>query len=215
MSLERDLEPRSLDHLGPAIGGHVLSSPDRTMFLTEPTLGPRDPMRFSSSSSSGCSSHIKASCSPLSGHCRLGLYCTIPGLILVHSIYSIAVTTLIFRNYYTGIPDEMVDAARVDGAGILKSFRHVILPLSGPGFVVAAIFQFTGIWNDFLFGLVVTPDPRVQPIMVAVNNLSGSFSVDWNVVMAGAFIAALPTAVIYLLLSRYFVAGLTAGSMKG
>jgi glucose/mannose transport system permease protein len=143
------------------------------------------------------------------------LYGTIPGLIVVHSIYGIAITTLIFRNYYVALPTDLIDAARVDGCGVVSTFLRVVLPLSIPGFVVAGIFQFTGIWNDFLFALTVTPDPRVQPVMVALNNLSGSFSVDWNVVMAGAFIAAIPTALVYLVLSRYFVQGLTAGSIKG
>jgi glucose/mannose transport system permease protein len=145
----------------------------------------------------------------------VGLYSTLVGLILVHTVYGIAVTTLIFRNYYASIPGELIDAARVDGAGVIGTYRHVLLPLSIPAIVVAAIFQFTGIWNDFLFGLTVTPDPRVQPVMIALNNLSSMFSVDWNVLMAGALVAALPTALIYLVLSRYFLSGLVAGSVKG
>lgn len=143
------------------------------------------------------------------------LYGTIPGLILVHVVYGLPITTLIFRNYFASVPTEMVEAARVDGAGVFKIFTHVMLPLSIPSFVVVGIFQFTNIWNDFLFGVTVVPNPAAQPVTIALNNLSGSFSVDWNVVMAGAVVAALPTAIIYMLLGRYFIRGLMAGSVKG
>jgi glucose/mannose transport system permease protein len=143
------------------------------------------------------------------------LYGTIPGLILVHVVYGLPITTLIFRNYFTGVPTSMVEAARVDGAGVVKIFTHVMLPLSIPSFVVVGIFQFTNIWNDFLFGVTVVPNPAAQPVTIALNNLSGSFSVDWNVVMAGAVVAALPTAIVYMLLGRYFIRGLMAGSVKG
>jgi glucose/mannose transport system permease protein len=142
------------------------------------------------------------------------LYGSLTGLILVHVVYGIPITTLIFRNFYSNIPDEIIEAAHIDSASNLQTFRHVILPLSLPGFVVCAIFQFTNIWNDFLFGITVVPNPANQPITVALNNLSGNFSVDWNVVMAGAVLAALPTAVVYILLGRWFVRGLTAGSVK-
>lgn len=143
------------------------------------------------------------------------LYGTIPGLILVHVIYGLPVTTLIFRNFYANVPTEMIEAARVDGAGMWTTFTQIMLPVSAPAFVVVGIFQFTNIWNDFLFGVTVVPNPAAQPVTIALNNLSGSFSVDWNVVMAGAVVAALPTAVIYILLSRYFIRGLLAGSVKG
>lgn len=143
------------------------------------------------------------------------LYGTIPGLILVHVIYGVPVTTLIFRNFYANVPNELIEAARVDGAGMGTIFTRIMLPLSIPAFVVVGIFQFTNIWNDFLFGVTVVPNPAAQPVTIALNNLSGSFSVDWNVVMAGAVVAALPTALIYILLSRYFIQGLLAGSVKG
>jgi glucose/mannose transport system permease protein len=143
------------------------------------------------------------------------LYGTIYGLITVHVIYGIAITSLIFRNYFVAIPDELLDAARIDGAGIFRTFTHVMLPLAKPAFVVVAIFQFTNIWNDFLFGVTILPNPREQPVTVALNNLSGSYSVDWNVVMAGAVITALPTALVYIFLGRFFIRGLLAGSVKG
>src|SRR5699024_5545327 len=123
--------------------------------------------------------------------------------------------TLIFRNYFANVPNEMVEAARVDGAGLIQIFYQIMLPLALPAFVVVGIFQFTNIWNEFLFGLKVITNPAEQPITVALNNLTGSFAVSWNVVMAGAVLAALPTALIYILLGRFFVRGMLAGSVKG
>jgi glucose/mannose transport system permease protein len=143
------------------------------------------------------------------------LYGTIPGLIVVHVIYGLPIVSLIFRNYFTNIPDEMVEAARIDGAGLMRIFTNVMLPLSLPAFVVVCIFQFTNIWNDFLFGVTILTNPQAQPVTVALNNLQGSYSVDWNVVMAGAITAALPTALVYIFLGRFFIRGLLAGSVKG
>lgn len=143
------------------------------------------------------------------------LYGSIPGLIVVHVIYGLPITSLIFRNFFTNIPDEMLEAARIDGAGIIRTFFKIMLPLGRPAFVVVGIFQFTNIWNDFLFGISVVPNPAAQPVTVAVNNLQGSYSVDWNVVMAGSVLVALPTLLIYVFLGRFFVRGLLAGSVKG
>lgn len=145
---------------------------------------------------------------------RIGLYGTLTGLIVVHVIYGQAVNTLIFGNYYRSVPKSLIEAARVDAAGVMKIYWRIILPLSPPAFVVAAIFQFTNIWNDFLFGVTIVPNPASQPVTVALNNLSGSYSVDWNVVMAGAVIAATPTALLYILLGRFFMRGLVSGSVK-
>jgi len=146
---------------------------------------------------------------------RLHLYGSIPGLVFVHVVYGIPITTLIFRNYYVAIPRELVEAAKMDGAGVLQIYRWIMCPLSLPGFVVVAIWQFTSIWNDFLFGVVVTSRPAVQPITVALNNMAGSYIVEWNVQMAGALLAALPTLTVYIFLGRYFMRGLLAGSLKG
>ena len=143
------------------------------------------------------------------------IYGTVWGLVTVHVVYGIPITSLIFRNYFANIPDDLMESARIDGAGVIRIFTHIMLPLSKPAFVVVAIFQFTNIWNDFLFGVTILPTPSKQPITVALNNLSGSYSVDWNVVMAGAVIAALPTALVYILCGRYFIRGLLAGSVKG
>ena len=146
---------------------------------------------------------------------QIKLYGTIWGLIFVHVVYGLPICSLIFRNFFTNIPNELLEAARIDGAGVVRIFLLVMLPLALPAFVVVGIFQFTNVWNDFLFGVTILPTPRAQPVTVALNNLSGSFSVDWNVVMAGAVIVAMPTALIYILLGRFFVRGLLAGSVKG
>ncbi|HYP61780.1 MAG TPA: carbohydrate ABC transporter permease [Thermomicrobiales bacterium] len=146
---------------------------------------------------------------------KFGLYGKWYGLTIVHIIYGIPITTLIFRNYFSNIPSELIEAARIDGAGLIKIFWQIMLPLGLPAFVVVGIFQFTNIWNDFLFGVTVVFSPSAQPVTVALNNLQGTQSVDWTVVMAGAAIAAAPTMIIYVLLGKFFIRGLLAGSMKG
>ena len=142
-------------------------------------------------------------------------YGTIGGLILVHVVYGIPITTLIFRNYFVSIPNELVEAGKIDGAGFFGIFRRIMVPLAIPAFVVTAIWQFTSIWNEFLFAVVIANKAEVQPMTVALNNLAGSFIVEWNVQMAGALIAALPTLLIYIFLGRYFMRGLLAGALKG
>jgi glucose/mannose transport system permease protein len=143
----------------------------------------------------------------------LHLQGSILGVTIVHIIYGIPITTLIFRNYYEGIPSAIVEAAAIDGAGIWKTFTHVMLPLSLPGFVVAAIFQVTNIWNDFLFGFILT-SPAAWPATVSLNNMIGTTTVNYAQLMAGAVLVAAPTVLVYLFLGRYFVRGLTAGSVK-
>jgi glucose/mannose transport system permease protein len=144
----------------------------------------------------------------------IGLGGTVEGLILVHVIYGIPITTLIFRNYYAAVPTEIVESARIDGAGFFGVFRHIMLPLSAPGFAVVLIWQFTNIWNEFLFAIVLTR-PDNWPVTVALNNLAGSQIVEWNVQMAGALLAALPTLLVYIVLGRFFLRGLMAGALKG
>jgi glucose/mannose transport system permease protein len=145
----------------------------------------------------------------------MGLGGTLWGLILVHVVYGIPITTLIFRNYYAEVPTDLIEAARIDGAGILGIYWRVMFPLSLPGFVVVIIWQFTNIWNEFLFAVTLLQKPELQPITVALRNLAGSQIKEWNMVMAGALIAAVPTLLIYVLLGRYFIRGLLAGSVKG
>jgi glucose/mannose transport system permease protein len=146
---------------------------------------------------------------------KIGLYGSIPGLIFVHVVYGIPITTLIFRNYYATVPTELIEAARIDGATIFSIYSRILFPLSMPGFVVVMIWQFTSIWNDFLFAVTVTNNPSVQPITVGLNNMAGSYFVEWNVQMAGALIAALPTLLVYIFLGRFFMRGMMAGSLKG
>jgi glucose/mannose transport system permease protein len=146
---------------------------------------------------------------------RMHLYGSLWGLVVTHVIYGIPITTLIFRNYYANIPTELIEAAKIDGASIVGIYTRVVFPLSLPGFVVVAIWQFTSIWNDFLFAATVTSNPNLQPVTVALNNLAGSYIVEWNVQMAGALLAALPTLIIYIVLGRFFMRGLMAGALKG
>ncbi|MBB2708252.1 UNVERIFIED_ORG: glucose/mannose transport system permease protein [Rhizobium esperanzae] len=141
---------------------------------------------------------------------------TIPGLILVHTVYGISFTTLFFRNYFITIPNELTRAAQIDGAGFFRIFFSIMLPAALPIIVVSCIWQFTQIWNDFLFGVSFTAG-QSSPITVALNNIVNVTMgrKQYNVDMAAAMIAAIPTLVVYILAGRYFVRGLTAGAVKG
>ena len=147
---------------------------------------------------------------------ELGVAGTVKGLILVHTIYGIGFGTLFFRNFYAAFPQELVKSARMDGAGFFVLFWRLMLPASLPIVVVNIIWQFTNIWNDFLFGASFS-DYTSYPLTVALNNLvSSSTGVkEYNVHFAGAFIAALPTLIVYIVSGKYFVRGLMAGSVKG
>jgi glucose/mannose transport system permease protein len=142
------------------------------------------------------------------------LYGDIPGLILVHIIYGIPITTLIFRNYYAGIGTEILEAGKIDGASLMGLYRYIMLPLSAPSFAVVIIWQFTQAWNEFLFAVILTNQSH-WPVTVALNNLAGSQLVQWNVLMAATLLAALPTLLVYVFLGRYFLRGLMAGALKG
>lgn len=146
----------------------------------------------------------------------LDLAGTTAGLVLVHVTYGLGFTTLFFRNYYDAFPTELIRAATIDGAGFFQIFRRILLPSSGPIIVVTVIWQFTNVWNDFLFGASFA-DFDSQPMTVALNNLvSSSTGVkEYNVHFAGAILAALPTLVVYIVSGRYFVRGLMAGAVKG
>ncbi|MFS0614001.1 carbohydrate ABC transporter permease [Lederbergia ruris] len=145
---------------------------------------------------------------------NIGLYNSITGLVFVHVVYGIPITTLMFRNFYANIPIDLIESAKMDGAGFLRVYWNIMMPLSITGFVVVGIWQFTNIWNEFLFAVTITTNTQ-QPVMVALQNLSGSQIVEWNVQMAGALLAALPTLLVYIILGKYFVRGLLAGSIKG
>lgn len=146
----------------------------------------------------------------------LGLASSIWGLILVHVVAGLPSTTLFFRNYYVAVPDELVKAATIDGAGFWQIFVRIILPLSTPILMVTLIWQFTAIWNDFLYGVVFSGADS-KPVTVGLNNLANTSSTvkEYPVDMAAALIAGLPTLVVYVLAGQYFVRGLTAGAVKG
>ena len=139
----------------------------------------------------------------------------IPSLILLHVVFGIPITTLIFRNYFESVPHELVESAKVDGAGMLRTFWHIALPLAIPGFVVVLIWQFTNAWNDFLFAVFFS-SPANGPVTLALNNLAnGALLANYGVSMACALLASLPTLLVYILLSKYFLSGLMQGSVKG
>ena len=146
----------------------------------------------------------------------LGISSSVYGLIFVHCLAGLAGTTLFFRNYYAAIPKELVNAARIDGAGFWRIFIRIIVPLSTPILMVTLIWQFTNIWNDFLFGVAFSGADS-KPITVGLNNMVNTTSSvkNYNVDMAAAVIAGLPTILIYVLAGKFFVKGLTAGAVKG
>lgn len=146
----------------------------------------------------------------------LGLAGSTAGLVLVHVVYGVGFTTLYFRNYYAVFPTELVRAAQIDGAGFFRIFWRILLPSSGPIAVVSIIWQFTNIWNDFLFGASFASGEGA-PMTVALNNLvqSSTGVKEYNVHFAAAILAALPTLLVYIVAGRYFVRGLMAGSVKG
>ena len=144
-----------------------------------------------------------------------GIPSGVPSLIILHVIYGLPITTLIFRNYYMSIPDELVEAARVDGAGMLRTYWSVVLPISIPSFVVVLIWQFTSAWNDFLFAVFFSSSQN-GPVTLALNNLAnGALLTNYGISMAGALLASLPTLLVYILLGKYFIGGLMSGSVKG
>lgn len=145
----------------------------------------------------------------------LGIPTGVPTLIMLHVVYGIPITTLIFRNYYSTVPHELIEASRVDGAGMLRTYWSIVLPISIPSFVVVLIWQFTSAWNDFLFAVFFSSSQN-GPVTVALNNLAnGALLQNYGVSMAGALFASLPTLLVYIVLGKYFVGGLMSGSVKG
>jgi glucose/mannose transport system permease protein len=146
----------------------------------------------------------------------IGLYSSISGIVVIHVIFGLPLMTLLFRNYYSSLPVELFNAARVDGAGFVGIFRHVILPMSTPIIIVAAILQVTGIWNDFILGLTFAGRAN-QPMTVLLNNIVNSTQgeVEYNVNMAATVLTALVPLTVYLVSGRWFVRGIAAGAVKG
>ncbi|MFX1389330.1 MAG: carbohydrate ABC transporter permease [Promethearchaeota archaeon] len=145
---------------------------------------------------------------------NLGIYDTVWAMILVHTIYGIPMTTLLFRSYYESIPESIINAAKTDGAGVMGIYRRLILPLSPLPFVVAGVFQFTSIWNDYLFALILTGS-NFEPASFALSNMAGGTETAWNNTMAGTFLYSLPILLIFILLGKYLMQGLMAGAVKG
>jgi glucose/mannose transport system permease protein len=145
----------------------------------------------------------------------LGLSGSIAGLVLIHTVQGLSFTTLFCRNYYLAVPADLLKAAKVDGAGFFRIFWSIILPLSPPILVVCVIWQFTGIWNEYLFGATFSA-PESRPVTAALIAFSASISQvrEYGVEAAAVLIAALPTLVVYVLGGKYFVRGLTAGAVK-
>lgn len=141
-------------------------------------------------------------------------YGGLPGLILAHVVYGIPICTLIFRNYYVTIPDELIEASRVDGAGMLRTYWSVVLPVSGPAIAVVIIWQFTSLWNDFLFAVFITNTAN-WPATVMLNNIAGAQATPYSQQMAAAILSSIPTMLIYVFLGRFFMRGLMAGALKG
>ncbi len=141
------------------------------------------------------------------------LYGGLPGLVLAHVVYGLPITTLIFRNFYSQIPTALMESAKLDGAGFFSIYTKIVFPLSVPGFVVTSLWQFTQIWNEFLWGICLTKHTS-NPITVGLAQLAGGQAVSWNLPMAGSILAALPVLLIYIVLGRYFIRGLLAGSVK-
>jgi glucose/mannose transport system permease protein len=147
---------------------------------------------------------------------EMGLYGSLWGLILVHTVFGMPILTLLFRNYFSSIPEELFKAARVDGAGFWGIYFRIMMPMSLPIFVVAIILQVTGIWNDFLFGVVFTK-PDIYPMTVQLNNIVNSVQgvKEYNVNMAATLLTGLVPLIVYFISGRLFVRGIAAGAVKG
>ncbi len=147
---------------------------------------------------------------------EMGIYGTLTGLVIVHTIFGMPILTLLFRNYFTSIPEELFKAARVDGAGFWSIYLKIMLPMSLPIFVVAMILQITGIWNDFLFGVVYTK-PDIYPMTVQLNNIVNSVQgvKEYNVNMAATILTGLVPLTVYFISGKLFVRGIAAGAVKG
>jgi len=147
---------------------------------------------------------------------ELGIYGTLTGLVIVHTIFGMPILTLLFRNYFTSLPEELFKAARIDGAGFWQIYLRIMLPMSLPIFVVAMILQITGIWNDFLFGVVFTR-PEYYPMTVQLNNIVNSVQgvKEYNVNMAATLLTGAVPLIVYFISGRLFVRGIAAGAVKG
>jgi ABC-type glycerol-3-phosphate transport system permease component len=140
---------------------------------------------------------------------KLGLYDTIPGMWLVNTAYGVPYTTLILRNFFTTVPGELIEAASLDGCGLVAYYWRILLPVGKIGIAATFILQFRAIWNEFLFGLTVTRRPQIMPVTIYLQSFIGMTDIKWAHLMAATLIAVTPTICVFLLFKRYFVSGLT------
>jgi len=145
----------------------------------------------------------------------LGIFDTYWALIIVHVAFGQPICVFILRNFFMNIPYEIQDAAKIDGCNNFWIYSRIIMPLAKPVIAVLFIFQFTWIWNDFLWGIILTQSENIRPITVGLYNLQGMYTIEWNIQTAGANLTAIPTILIFLLFQRYFIKGITLGAVKG
>ncbi|GAA3639438.1 carbohydrate ABC transporter permease [Microbacterium awajiense] len=145
----------------------------------------------------------------------LGLYDTYLGLILVHGMRNLGISVLILTNFFNAVPRDLRNAALIDGANEMQIFGRIFIPLTRPAFAALSIFLFTWVWNDLLWGLVLTQSDNMKPITAGIIAFQGEYQVDWPLVAAGSLLATLPTIIVFLVFQRHFIKGLTMGSVKG
>lgn len=145
----------------------------------------------------------------------LGLYDTYLGLILVHAMRNLGISVLILTNFFNAVPRDLRNAALIDGANEIQIFGRIFIPLTRPAFAALSIFLFTWIWNDLLWGLVLTQSDDKKPVTAGIIAFQGEYQVDWSLVAAGSLLATLPTIIVFLVFQRHFIKGLTMGSVKG
>ncbi|WP_434730467.1 carbohydrate ABC transporter permease [Rhizobium binae] len=146
---------------------------------------------------------------------RLGVYDTYLALIIFHVAFQTGFATLFMRNFIAALPDELFDAARSEGASPQQILWHIVLPLVRPGLAALSILLFTFIWNDYFWALVLSVDDSVKPVTAGLASLKGEFAAEWNLISAGTIVVALPPVIMFLLMQRHFIVGLTQGAVKG
>lgn len=145
----------------------------------------------------------------------LGLYDTHMGLIMFHVAFQTGFCTLFMRNFIVGLPNELLESARVDGVSEFKIFWHIVLPLVRPALAALSVLVFTFIWNDYFWALVLVQSDTVRPVTAGLSSLQGQWLASWNLISAGAVVAALPPVTLFFAMQRHFIAGLTLGATKG
>jgi multiple sugar transport system permease protein len=146
---------------------------------------------------------------------RLEIYNTVPGLVMFHAAFQTGFCTLFMRNFMKALPFELIESARIEGVGEFRIFWHLVLPLVRPAIAALAVLIFTFIWNDFFWATVMIQDDASLPITVGVRSLNGEFVQQWQLVSAASLLAAVPPVIMFFLMQKHFIAGLTLGATKG